>query len=351
MISYKGKNILVTGHNGFKGSWLCLLLRRLGANVFGVSLENHNSMLHFYTKNKTTKPCSEKIFSILDKNKLCDYMDEIKPDLIFHLAAQPIVFESYRDPYKTIETNIMGTVNVFEAARLIDSVHGIVSIATDKVYINNNWAWGYREIDPLGADDPYSASKAAQEIITNSYAKSFFRPNNKVLCSARAGNVYGGGDLNEKRLIPDIYRAIVSGTSIELRNPNATRPWVYVLDPLWGYILLGDKIFNGIDVSGPWNFGPDSSQEFKVKDVLLLFKNKWGDSKIEEVLLSKTFPEQGRLKLDSSKAIENLDWHPLVNIEYGIEQTVKWYQQFSKGVCIADHLIDDYLSKTRIAFE
>lgn len=326
------------------------MLKKLGADVYGISLEKQNSMLHFYHQRKSSFTTKESLFNILDKNRLREEIKNIQPDLVFHLAAQPLVYESYKNPLETFETNIIGTANVLNSSLLSQKLKGVVSIATDKVYINNNWEWGYRENDPLGADDPYSASKAAQEILTNSFFKSFYEEKGLILASARAGNVFGGGDFSQKRLIPDLFKSFNAAVDLDIRNPGSTRPWIYVLDPLWGYLILGGNILGKNDVSGPWNFGPHANEEVSVKTLLNLFLKSLKSESIFKVNYGteKLFKESDRLKLDSSKAISQLGWSQAYSLEEGVKATSYWYKNFFSGNCVAEELLVEYFSRAEI---
>jgi len=323
---YRGKRILVTGHTGFKGSWLTLWLQQLGADVYGVSLDPTAEPNHW---NLLNLDIGDYRADIRDFEKLNQIFDEVRPELVFHLAAQSLVLDSYSQPLQTWSTNLMGSANLIEASRKVGSVLGCIIITTDKCYENNEWVWGYRETDALGGVDPYSASKAGVEILTASYRKSFFKTSCGMrLATARAGNVIGGGDWSSNRLIPDLITSIEGGTFLEIRNPNARRPWQHVLDCLFGYLLLGEKLVGDEEqFASAWNFGPDISSNKTVLEVLKLIKTyipevKWKSS-------DRSFPTESQfLFLDSTKSRVYLDWHPIWNFDCSIAKTAAWYRDF-----------------------
>lgn len=329
---YKNKTVLITGHTGFKGSWLSLWLQELGAKVLGYALDpptepNHYDLLKL---NITSI-----IGDIRDREKLNNTFNKYKPEIVFHLAAQPIVRDSYSEPVYTLETNIMGTVNVFEACRKTDSVKAIINVTSDKCYENKEWLWGYRENEPMGGYDPYSVSKGCSELITSAYRNSFFNLNdygkthNILLASARAGNVIGGGDWAKDRLIPDIMKATSDNKTVIIRNPNATRPWQHVLESLSGYLLLGQKLLEGKkEFAEAWNFGPESNESVSVFDVVNLIKKYW--HRVDFKILEKTakLHEASLLRLDCSKAYNKLKWRQVWNWEKAVETTTNWYKNF-----------------------
>lgn len=325
---YKGKKVLITGHTGFKGSWLAIWLKELGAEVYGYALDPYSDMDNFVISNLAGK-IVHTAGDIRDGEKLKKYFNDVQPDFAFHLAAQPLVILSYQDPVNTFNTNLMGTVNFFEAVRETPSVKAAVNVTTDKCYDNKEWVWGYRENDPMGGKDPYSASKGCSELITNSYLESFFKAENTCnIASARAGNVIGGGDWAADRIIPDYFRAVIRGDKLEIRNPFATRPWQHVLEPLSGYLNLGAELFlKGKSFSGGWNFGPEDTVNYSVKqliDEILIIDPRGGYiipegvSKLHEAVL---------LKLDISKAVNFLKWHPLLSFKETVVFTLKGYQE------------------------
>ena len=327
---YRDKTVLITGHTGFKGSWLSIWLKELGANVVGYALEPYTERDNFVVTGLENK-ITHIIGDVKDYEKLKEVFLKYKPEFVFHLAAQPLVRESYVNPKETYDVNIGGTVNLFECCRLTDSVKVIINVTSDKCYENKEWIWGYRENDHMGGYDPYSSSKGCSEIITAAYRSSFFNPNNfkdhgKSISSVRAGNVIGGGDWQKDRLIPDCIRALENNEVIKIRNPDSIRPWQYVIEPLSGYLLLASKMFSeGEKFQGGWNFGPNDTNNFSVLDLVksiieIAQKGSYKfDKKIEKL------HETTLLKLDISKAINFLGWKPTLNFYETVEFTVKGY--------------------------
>lgn len=329
---YKDKKVLVTGHTGFKGSWLVAWLKYLGANVTGYSLEPHTNPTMYELCN-IQNGIKSVIGDIRDKSKLEKAMVEAQPDIVFHLAAQALVPYSYEYPVETFETNIMGTVNVLESIRNVKSVKSVVLITTDKCYKNQESFWGYRENDPLGGFDPYSSSKACAELVIDSYRNSYFNAENYEMhgvgiASARAGNVIGGGDFSDNRLIPDIISAILEEKDITLRNPNAIRPWQHVLEPLSGYLDLGKRLYTeGNIYNEAWNFGPTDAKTYTVEDMTKKMIESWGkSSKIE--LEENPIHETNYLKLDVYKASHLLDYASKLSMDKTLEWIVDWYKQY-----------------------
>lgn len=322
---YEGKRVLITGDTGFKGSWLAIWLKELGAEVFGYALPPKRGEDNFVVSGLESK-IIHRDGDIRDKESLRVFFKEVQPDITFHLAAQPLVIDSYKDPHTTLETNLMGTVNFFEAVRATSSVKVGLNITSDKCYQNNEWVWGYRENDPMGGKDPYSASKGCSELITSSYISSFFKDENTpCVASARAGNVIGAGDWAENRIVPDFFRAIEQNQSLYLRYPNATRPWQHVLEPLSGYLLLGAKLFSdGKGFSGGWNFGPLGTAN---KTVLELVNSMIESLKKGRVEISKDnhLHEASLLQLDISKSESLLKWEPVLDFSLTVDFTVKGY--------------------------
>jgi len=331
---YKNKRVLVTGHTGFKGSWLTIWLYMLGAKVTGYALDPKTQKDNFVLSGIGSKILDIK-GDIRDRKKLIKIFGETNPEIVFHLAAQPLVLEGYKDPAYTYETNILGTVNVLEAIRKTDSVKAGIIVTSDKVYENKEWIWPYRENDKLGGHDPYSASKGATEIVVASYIKAFFNPKNynkhkKIVASVRAGNVIGGGDWSENRIIPDIIRALEKDEVISVRNPLATRPWQYVLEPLGGYLLLGMKMLDQPEkYSGAWNFGPEPGNMSSVKELVELCIDSYGEGKWKDVSDPAALHEARLLSLDISKAKYNLGWHPVLGIRDTVKRTMEWYKQYT----------------------
>jgi CDP-glucose 4,6-dehydratase len=325
---YKGKKVFLTGHSGFKGSWLTLWLESLGAEVLGYSLEP-NTNPSMFEELRIYGHCRNEFGNILDSKHLEEVMSEFKPDIVFHLAAQPLVRLSYSEPKMTYETNVIGTLNVLEAARKCESVKAFVNITTDKCYENMEVNRGYKETEPMGGYDMYSSSKGCVEILSSSYRRSFLQ-NDKgfALATARAGNVIGGGDWALDRLIPDCVRSINNNRKIEIRNPIATRPWQYVLEPLSGYLLLGQKLLEeGKKYAEGFNFGPNENSVLTVSEVAQKVCEKYGKGK---VVVGEKSPlhEAGLLMLNIEKAKNVLGWVPTYSLEDAISKTVDWYKKF-----------------------
>jgi len=324
--SYKDRKVVVTGHTGFKGSWLSLWLDSLGAKVFGISLPSESELSHW---NLLGLNLESQWIDIRDVNLLRTAINRIQPDIVFHLAAQSLVRRSYRDPLDTWSTNVMGTANLLDACIGMDNLKGILVVSTDKCYENKEWDWGYREIEPLGGRDPYSASKAGVELVASSYRDSFFNsPSSTLIATARAGNVIGGGDWSEDRLIPDIFRSIQKNTPLLVRYPTATRPWQHVLDCLSGYLLLGKKLLEGkSEFAEAWNFGPEVTSNRKVSDLLEVVKKSIPDFDWSTTISDE--PHESRLLyLDSSKAREVLNWRPIWSFSESIDMTINWYKDW-----------------------
>jgi len=327
---YNGKTVLVTGHTGFKGSWLSYWLQELGANVIGYSLNIPTSPSHIELLDMNIVSIEG---DIRDQQKLNSVFEIYKPDIVFHLAAQPLVRYSYINPVETYEVNVIGTLKVFEACRQSESVRAIVNITSDKAYENKEWVWGYRETDPMGGYDPYSASKGCAELVTSSYRNSYFnleeygKQHHVLLASCRSGNVIGGGDWGKDRLIPDIMTAANKGERVLLRNPDAIRPWQHVLEPLSGYLLLGWKLFKGESAFAEgWNFGP-SDDAVSVKEVVEYIRLHW--NKVGYEIEEGRHPhEANMLKLDCSKARSQMHWSDVWDIQATIEKVTKWYQAY-----------------------
>ncbi|TYQ12806.1 UNVERIFIED_CONTAM: CDP-glucose 4,6-dehydratase [Acetivibrio alkalicellulosi] len=334
--AFKNKTVLVTGHTGFKGSWLSIWLNEMGANVIGYSLSPYTDKDNFVLANLDDK--MESIYGdIRDFEKLNQAFNYYKPEIVFHLAAQPLVRYSYQLPRETYEQNIMGTVNILECVRNSSYVKACVLITTDKCYENKEWVWGYRETDRLGGFDPYSSSKAACEIVASAYRNSFFsnaNGNKSGIATVRAGNVIGGGDWSTDRIIPDCIKALENNMPIKVRNPKATRPWQHVLEPLSGYLLLASKILSKKDnYSDGWNFGPDHHSIVKVKEVVEIVLKCWGTGSWEDMSKgsSTSLHEANLLSLDCSKAKSILGWHPHLTLEEALQMTVDWYKNYQNG--------------------
>jgi CDP-glucose 4,6-dehydratase len=335
--AYQNKKVLITGHTGFKGSWLSLWLMELSAKVIGYSLEPPTEPNLFEAINLKDK-IIHLIGDVRDEKHLSSTFEKYQPEFVFHLAAQPLVRFSYKEPKLTYETNVMGTVNVLEAVRKTKSVRVCVIVTSDKCYENKEWVFGYRETDPLGGYDPYSSSKGCSELVTTAYRSAFFNPKkygeiHKVaLSSVRAGNVIGGGDWSVDRLIPDCVRALSQKKEIVVRNPSATRPWQYVLDPLSGYLLLGSLMYgDGARYSSVWNFGPNNESIMTVEELVKLVIKHWGIGNYA-IDTSNHPHEAGFLKLDVSKACALLGWAPIYDVYEAIKRTTNWYNNFYNGV-------------------
>ncbi len=324
---YSGKKVLVTGDTGFKGSWLSIWLHSLNAGVYGYALPPQHPTDNFL-RTKLYEKIKHTDGDVRDKQFLKEYINSVQPEIIFHLAAQPLVCEAFKDPVNTFETNIMGTVNLLEAVRTTPSVKSVVVITTDKVYKSNDSFSGYIETDELGGGEPYGVSKACAELVVHSYAESYFRESSVNIATARAGNVIGGGDWAEHRIVPDIFRFIEAGKEIVIRNPAYIRPWQFVLEPLLGYLLLGAKLFQDEkEYRGAWNFGPDINGQCTVLELVELFIRKIGKGTVTLENKQAEFNEAKVLRLDNTKAKEKLNWYPSLNIEESINFTVEGYMQ------------------------
>ena len=330
---YNGKTVLITGHTGFKGSWLALFLQKLGANIIGYSLPTPTEPSHYKLLNFSFESI---IADINEVRLLSETIARTEPEIVFHLAAQPLVRESYENPILTYQSNVVGSISVYEACRYCESVKAIVSITTDKVYENLEWVWSYRENDRLGGHDLYSSSKACMELMTKSYRNSFFPlkefdiSHQILISTARAGNVIGGGDWAKDRLIPDIVKSTVKNEKTEIRNPQAVRPWQHVLEPITGYLLLGQKLLERKrEFSGEWNFGPSAEDFLSVMDLTEVFKKKWEEAEFILKTTNRELRHEARLlKLDSTKAKIELGWFSVWSVEDTLEKTVEWYQNF-----------------------
>lgn len=343
---FNNLNVFLTGHTGFKGSWMSLWLARLGAHVTGYALapETNPSLYGIADIQGSLK--AQHMADIRDQSRLADAMLSARAELVVHLAAQPLVRRSYRDPVLTWSTNVMGVVHLLESVRACPSVKAVLIITTDKCYENKEWYWGYREVDSLGGYDPYSASKAGTELVVQSYRKSFFNNCGPLIASARAGNVIGGGDWSEDRLIPDAARAVVQGEKFVIRSPGAIRPWQHVLEPIRGYLLLAEKLLEGdVEFADAFNFGPDASDNLTVAEVLTRFQYYWPELKWvtnvdkEPSLLHETHS----LYLDSSKARQMLNWSPVWNLDVALEMTARWYRNVYMDLNHAREITDQQL--------
>jgi len=328
---WKDRKVFITGHTGFKGAWLSLWLHHLGAEVVGYALEPPTTPNFFDLCN-----LSEIIKSIKGDVRNFDFLKKSlaanKPDIVFHMAAQSLVRQSYYDPIETYSTNVMGTVNLLEAIRQIEIIRAVVIVTSDKCYENREWVWGYRENEAMGGYDPYSSSKGCSELITAAYRESYFKTNKTAVASVRAGNIIGGGDWGKDRLIPDCIRSLTDNREILIRNPQAIRPWQHVFEPLSGYLLLAEKLYhNGNHYAQAWNFGPnDQNNAVAVHEIVQLVIRYWGGGSWKDMSNSESNPlhEARYLKLDCSKARAELGWKPIINIEESIKWTCEWYKAY-----------------------
>jgi CDP-glucose 4,6-dehydratase len=334
---WSGKRVLVTGHTGFKGGWLSLWMQMMGAKVVGYSLLPPTEPSLFNVANVGDHMHSI-IGDIRDFDHLRKVVGDHRPEIVFHLAAQALVRNSYEEPVNTFDSNIMGTVKMLEAIRLEDCVHAVVVITSDKCYENQEWCWGYRENDPMGGFDPYSCSKGCAELVTSAYRNSFFnnRSDNRksipAISSARAGNVIGGGDWATDRLVPDMIKSFMADDPVIIRNPTAIRPWQYVLEPLRGYLMLAQGLWDeGHRFASAWNFGPDDFSARPVKWIVDRLATMWGDNAKWEYDNANHPHEAQYLKLDCSKAKSRLGWQPLIDLPQTLELIVRWYREFQKG--------------------
>lgn len=350
---YKNKKVLITGHTGFKGSWLCLLLNQLGADVYGYALEPPTNP-SLFKEAKIEELITSFIGDIRDYDNLQKIMIQVQPEIIIHMAAQPLVRESYKFPVETYSINVMGTVHLLEACRHTKSMKAIVNVTTDKCYENKEWHWGYRENEPMGGYDPYSNSKGCSELVTSSYRNSYFNPKDYdkhrvALASARAGNVIGGGDWADDRLIPDFIKAITKGEKVKIRSPYAIRPWQHVLEPLTGYLTLAAKLYSqGPKYAQGWNFGPDDSDAQNVEWITKTICTLWGDEASYEVDTNPQPHEANYLKLDCSKSKAGLGWIPKWSIETTLKSIVDWNKSFLSGDNIrevTENQISQYFNK------
>lgn len=334
-----GKRVLLTGHTGFKGSWLSLWLQSMGAQVVGYAL-NPPTDPSLFEAAEVAKGMTSIIGDIRDLEHLRMVFATHQPEVVIHMAAQPLVRYSYIEPVETYSTNVMGTVNLLEAVRSTKSVKAVVNVTTDKCYENREWAWGYRENEAMGGYDPYSSSKGCAELVTAAYRNSYFHPekykeHGVAIASGRAGNVIGGGDWADDRLIPDIMRAISAGKPVNIRNPHAIRPWQHVLEPLSGYLVLAQKLYEeGVAYAEGWNFGPNDEDAKPVQWIVEKLTQVWGAGASWVVDGGEHPHEAHYLKLDCSKAKSRLDWHPRWNLEESLEAIVEWQRAYQDGKAI-----------------
>jgi CDP-glucose 4,6-dehydratase len=347
---YKNKKVFLTGHTGFKGTWLCRILLYFGAEVTGYALEP-NTVPSLFVQTGTEKDIHSITGDVRNRDALVKVATDVKPDLVFHLAAQPIVRLSYRLPAATYETNVMGTVNVLEALRAISSVKSFVNVTTDKVYENKEWLWGYRENENLCGFDPYSNSKSCSELVTYSYRNSFFTGENApAVSTARSGNVIGGGDYAEDRIIPDCIRAVNEQKEIVVRNPHSVRPYQHVLECLFGYLLLAEKQYSDKTIEGAYNFGPDNDSCIATGELAGLFCGAWGSGAVYKIQEDSGPHEAAFLKLDCSKTKAVLGWKPCWDIKTAVEKTVEFAkaQSDNERLACVDRQIEEYFKEQHV---
>ena len=343
---YKGKKVLVTGHTGFKGTWLCRILINAGAQVTGYSL-NPPTEPNLFSMADVESRMNSVIGDIRDLDHLKKVFEQTQPEIVLHLAAQPIVRDSYKDPVYTYETNVMGTVNICECVRLNPCVKSFLNVTTDKVYKNNEWEWGYRENEPLDGFDPYSNSKSCSELVAHSYINSFFDNMNLAVSTARAGNVIGGGDFANDRIVPDCVRAAIEGKDIIVRNPHSTRPYQHVLEPLAAYLIIAQKQFEDKKYAGFYNVGPDETDCVTTGNLVDTFCAKWGEG-IKWIDRYDGGPHEANfLKLDCSKLKTTFGWKPRWNFDTAIEKSVEWSKVYAAGgdvVACMDKEIEEFFN-------
>ncbi len=348
---WSGKKVFITGHTGFKGSWLSLWLSSLGANVTGYALMPPTQP-NMFDLCGVDKLITSVTGDVRDRERLMQVMLESRPEIVIHMAAQALVRDSYTNPVDTYAINVMGTVHLLEAVRACQTVKAVVNVTTDKCYENKEWEWGYRENEPMGGYDPYSNSKGCSELVTSSYRNSFFNPNEYAqhgvaLASARAGNVIGGGDWAKDRLIPDCINALINKKKVMIRNPHAIRPWQHVLEPLSGYLMLAERLYvDGVSFAESWNFGPNDSDARPVEWIVQKMCEFWGEGAAYEVDSNMHPHEAHYLKLDCSKAKMRMNWHPKWGLEYTLEKIIDWVQDYDKNIAMRNKCIqqiDEYM--------
>lgn len=344
---WNNKKVLITGHSGFKGAWLAFILKKFGAQVTGYSLETPTTP-NLFTLINLDSEINSVIGDVRDLEKLQRVFEEIKPEIVFHLAAQPIVLEGYKNPVVTYSTNVIGTVNILECIRQSDSVKSFVNVTTDKVYQNNEWCWGYRETDELNGIDPYSNSKSCSELVTHCYSRSFFSVRDVAISTVRAGNVIGGGDFAAFRIIPDCVRAALQGKAIEVRNPNSVRPYQHVLEPLFAYMMIAAAQFGDKKFAGSYNVGPAEDDTVTTGRLAEIFCRSWGEGLTWESQAVNQPKEANFLKLDCSKIKSVFDWQARWNIKTAVEKSVEWYKIYRDGgdiVQCMNRQVDEYSNR------
>lgn len=343
---WTGRRVLVTGHTGFKGAWLCTWLLKMGADVTGLS-DTVPTTPSLFEGAELARDIRDLRGDVCDPDAVQAAVAAARPDVVIHLAAQSLVRASYRDPVTTFRTNVLGTVHLLEAVRGADSVRSVLVVTSDKCYDNKNWPWAYRESEPLGGHDPYSSSKAGAELVTAAYRASFLQGQGKAVATARAGNVVGGGDWGDDRLLPDLMRAAINGAPIRLRNPDAVRPWQHTLDCLSGYLVLLQAMWHDPSLSGPWNFGPAAEDVLTVRDVVDEALRRWSAHVAVEFASEPQPHEAARLTLDSAKARERLGWRPRWTAVDAVARAVDWYRWTHEGQDVratTDRDIDTYIT-------
>lgn len=337
---WQEKRVLLTGHTGFKGSWLSLWLQAMGAKVRGISLEPPTTPALFEVA-RVAEGMDHQIADLRNYEKVQTLVADFRPEIVIHMAAQPLVRLSYSQPIETYATNVMGTVHVLEAARQAGSVRAIVNVTTDKCYENKEWVWGYREDEPVGGHDPYSNSKGCSELVSSAYRKSFFKEEGIAIATARAGNVIGGGDWALDRLVPDILRALEQGQVVKIRNPHAIRPWQHVLEPLSGYLLLAERLYeHGQTDAEAWNFGPSDEDAQPVEWIVERLCVAWGQGASWCLQAGDHPHEASMLKLDISKAKQRLNWRPRWRMDKTIENIIDWHQAWLSGNDMKNKCLD-----------
>lgn len=347
---WQGKKVFLTGHTGFKGGWLALWLKKLGAEVYGYALNPPTDPSLFFVANINAQLTQSTIADIRDLATLTSAMHVAKPEIVFHLAAQPLVRYSYVDPVETYSTNVMGTVNLFEAVRKTPSVKAVINVTTDKCYENREWVWPYREDEAMGGYDPYSSSKGCSELVTSAYRRSFLATSGVAVASARAGNVIGGGDWAVDRLIPDFLRAIDANQPLTVRSPASIRPWQHVLEPLSGYLLLAERLYSeGEKFAEPWNFGPSENDAKNVEWIVNRLVESIPGAKWNKEEKSQPH-EAGYLKLDSSKAHAHLSWQPRWNLKIALDKIVEWHKNWHQGESMHQFTLNQIAEYEHLAY-
>lgn len=330
---WKGKKVLVTGHTGFKGSWLCLWLQKLEVEVIGYAL-SPPTQLNLFEDSDVAKNMKSIIGDVRDLDKLKSTIEKHQPEIVIHMAAQPLVRYSYENPVETYTTNVIGTVNLLEAVRLTNCVKVVINVTSDKCYENREWVWSYRENEAMGGYDPYSSSKGCSELVTSAYVNSYFKnekhsDSDVLVSTARAGNVIGGGDWADDRLIPDLMRAFINNENVSIRNPHSIRPWQHVLEPLHGYMMLVEKLWeDGTSFVGGWNFGPNEDDSREVLWIVKYLAKTWGQGATWSLEKDVKLHEANNLKLDCSKAKTQLGWYPLWDLSTTLSNVAAWYRSY-----------------------